>query len=210
MKKESLYTGVIGLILGGLIGYMIGIQTNWKQMREPIQERNSTQESRLPQPRGGTGSPQGHPTITTQADFENLKKAVESAPNNLVLLTELANKLYDAGRHDEAIPYYRRAMALEPNNPDISTDLGTALFYTGKPDEAIAQFNRSLQLDPHHIQSLHNLVIVNLQGKKDVQAASEALKRLISIDPNNPSISTLQTMIAQGSKSDANPRQSLF
>lgn len=178
-------------------------------MRQPAAERGNEKESRLSQP-PGTGLPDGHPVITTQADFENLKRAVEAAPSNQLLLTELANKLYDAARYEEAITYYRRVLASDPNNANLSTDLGTALFYTGKPDEAIAQFNRSLQVDPRHIQSLHNLVIVNLQGKKDVKAASEALQRLINIDPNNPSISTLQTMIAQGNKSSPNPRQSLF
>ena len=123
---------------------------------------------------------------------------------------ELANKLYDAARYEEAIPYYRRVLTLEPHNVNVSTDMGTALFYTGKPDAAIAQFNQSLQIDPHHAQTLHNLVIVNLQGKKDINAAKEALDRLKSIDPNNPSIPSLQSMLSPSGTSQANPRQTLF
>jgi tetratricopeptide (TPR) repeat protein len=154
--------------------------------------------------------PEGHPTISTSADLETLKKAVDGAPNNLTLLMELANKLYDAARYEEAIPYYRRVLTLEPHNVNVSTDLGTALFYAGKPDAAIAQFNQSLQIDPHHAQTLHNLVVVNLQGKKDINAAKEALDRLKRIDPNNPSIPNLQSMLSPSGTSQANPRQTLF
>jgi Tfp pilus assembly protein PilF len=204
LKRETLAAGAICLVLGGLIGYIIGIQTTWKQTREATQ-------TATPAPAvAGTNLPEGHPAITTQADFESLKRAVEAAPNNLTLITELANKLYDASRYEEAVTYYKRSLSLDPGNVNVSTDLGTALFYTGKPDEAIAQFDRSLQIDPRHAQTLHNLVIVNLQGKKDVNAAREALERLRNVDPNNPSISNLQSMILQGSESRPNPRQSLF
>jgi len=154
--------------------------------------------------------PEGHPTITTSSDLETLKRAADAAPNNATLATELANKLYDAARYDEAIPYYRRALTLEPNNVNASTDLGTALFYTGNPDAALAQFNQSLQIDPKHAQTLHNLVIVNLQGKKDLNAAKAALDRLKSVDPNNPSIPNLQSMMAPSRTPQANPRQTLF
>jgi tetratricopeptide (TPR) repeat protein len=80
-------------------------------------------------------------------------------------VTNLANKYYDAGRYEDAIRYYQKALTLDPRNISVLTDLGTAHFYAGRPDEAIGFYNRSLEIDPRHVQSLHNLVIVNLQGK---------------------------------------------
>jgi tetratricopeptide (TPR) repeat protein len=198
------------LLLGGLIGYISGTQIAFKQVKEVAQPVGNQPESSPPSSPTQNAVPEGHPTISTSADLETLKKAVDGAPKNLTLLMELANKFYDAARYEEAIPYYRRVLTLEPHNVNVSTDLGTALFYTGKPDAAIAQFNQSLQIDPHHAQTLHNLVVVNLQGKKDINAAKEALDRLKRIDPNNPSIPNLQSMLSPSGTSQANPRQTLF
>lgn len=210
MKSKTFAVGAVCLLLGGLIGYISGTQIAFRQIKEIARPAGNQPDSSPPASPSQSAVPEGHPTITTSADLETLKKAVDAAPNNLTLVTELANKLYDAARYEEAIPYYRRVLTLEPRNVSVSTDLGTALFYTGQPDAAIAQFNQSLQIDPRHAQTLHNLVIVNLQGKKDVNAAKEALDRLKNVDPNNPSIPNLQSMISPSGTSQANPRQTLF
>jgi len=210
LKRETVAIGAICLLLGGLIGYISGTQITLRQIQEVHPARNQP-GSGPPTPPSQSSLPEGHPTITTSADLETLKKAADAAPNNSTLSLELANKLYDAGRYGEAIPYYKRALMVDPRNVNVSTDLGTALFYTGDPDAAIAQFNRSLEIDPRHAQTLHNLVIVNLQGKKDIPAAKAALERLKSVDPKNPSIPNLQNMMAPSSGTpQANPRQTLF
>jgi tetratricopeptide (TPR) repeat protein len=209
LKKETLAVGVICLLLGGLIGYIAGSQIAFRQINEAVSS-TSQRESAPPSIPSQNSMPVAPPTVTTSADFETLKKAADAAPSNSALLIQLANKLYDGGRYEEAIPYYERVLALEPQNVNVSTDLGTALFYTGKPDAAIAQFNRSLQIDPRHAQTLHNLVVVNLQGKKDIEAAKDALDRLRNADPNNPSIPDLQSMLSPAGTTKPNPRQTLF
>ena len=198
------------MLLGGLIGYISGTQITLRQIQE-VHLAGNQPGSGPATPPSQSSLPEGHPTITTSADLETLKKAADAAPNNSTLSLELANKLYDAGRYGEAIPYYRRALTVDPRNVNVSTDLGTALFYTGNPDAAIAQFNQSLEIDPRHAQTLHNLVIVNLQGKKDIPAAKAALERLKSVDPANASIPNLQNMMAPSPGTpQANPRQTLF
>ncbi len=202
--------GVICLLLGGLVGYIAGVQTTLPQASRSTHTQEVPQTLGMPSEGGGAALPEGHPSIATQEDFDNLKKAVEAAPKNASLMTELANKLYDAARYNEAILYYQRALKLDPENVNVITDFGTALYYSGRPDEALAQYDRSLEIDPRHVQSLHNMVIVNLQGKKDMKAASEALARLKSVDPSNPSIPNLQAMFNQGGQPAANPRQRIF
>ncbi len=206
MNKDVTMAGAVCLLIGGLLGYIVGSQVTLRQLREPSETRGGSQSANVPV----SGLPEGHPGITTQADFDNLKKSVEAAPDNAALAADLANKFYDASRYEEAIVYYERALKLDPRNVNVITDYGTALYYAGKPDEALAQYNRSLQLNPRHAQSLHNLVIVYLQGKKDVAAATEALQRLKSIDPANPSIPNLEGMINQGATPAVNPRQRIF
>ena len=217
MKKANVWIGLLGLVVGGLIGYVVGVQSAWKDRGQQVGEHthessNPTSEASQPQ-----GLPEGHPPITTEADFETLKKAVERAPRNAALVTNLANKYYDSGRYDDAIVYYQRALTLNPKSVSLMTDLGTAHFYAGRPEEAIGLYNRSLEIDSRHVQSLHNLVIVNLQGKKDPAAARVALDRLKSVDPGNPSIAELARMIdgpvpkgGPSQQPSANTRQRIF
>ena len=119
----------------------------------------------------------------------------------------LFRSYYDAGRYEDAIRYYQQALTLDPRNVSLTTDLGTAHFYAGRPDEAIDFYNRSLAIDPRHVQSLHNLVIVNLQGKKDTAAARSALDRLRSVDPGNSSIADLARMIDDPASKTGPPQQ---
>lgn len=215
MKKDNVWIGLFGLLVGGLLGYLIGTQSASQQIGEHTHTHESSNVSTgVSQSRG---LPDGHPPITTEADFEMLRRAVEEAPQNAALATNLANKYYDAGRYEDAIRYYQKALILDPRNISVLTDLGTAHFYAGRPDEAIGLYNRSLEIDSRHVQSLHNLVIVNLQGKRDSAAARAALERLKNVDPGNSSIPDLARMIeepgSRGGRSQQpspNTRQRIF
>jgi cytochrome c-type biogenesis protein CcmH/NrfG len=208
MKKESVWIGLTCLVLGGLIGYLVGAQS----ARNETEGQAGQHTHEFSNPSSGRSQPQelpeGHPPVTTEADFETMKAAVERAPQNAALLTNLANKYYDAGRYEEAIRYYQRALPLDPRNVSIMTDLGTACFYAGRADEAIGFYSRSLAIDPHHVQTLHNLVVVNLQGKKDPAAARAALDRLKSVEPGNTSLADLARMIDAPASRTGPPQQS--
>lgn len=215
MKKDKVWSGLIGLLVGGLIGYLVGVQSAWRKPAQQVEEHTHQSSNPPFEASQRPGLPDGHPPVTTEADFETLKRAVERAPQNAALVTNLANKYYDAGRYEEAVVYYQRALILDPKNVSLMTDLGTAHFYAGRADEAIGFYNRSLEVDPRHIQSLHNLVIVNLQGKQDTTAARAALNRLKSVDPGNPSIANLASMIDEPTaktspQPSANTRQRIF
>jgi tetratricopeptide (TPR) repeat protein len=75
---------------------------------------------------------------------------------------------------------------VQPANANVSTDLGTALFYSGRPDEALAAYEASLKADPSHVQTLFNIGVVRLEGKKDPKGAIDAWERLIAISPSSP------------------------
>jgi Tfp pilus assembly protein PilF len=206
LKNQTLIAGISCLLLGGIFGFFAG-----QQVERSRQQTAKTDAPTVAESPSNMQLPEGHPPIPAPAEVETLKKAVDAAPNNTAMVTELANKLYDSGKFQEAVDYYQRVMVMEPKNINVMTDLGTALFYSGKPNEAIAQFNRSLEINPRHVQALHNLVIVNWQGKKDLKAASAALERLEAIDPSDASIPSLRKMLTPGTApTTANPRKRIF
>jgi tetratricopeptide (TPR) repeat protein len=112
-------------------------------------------------------------------------------------LTHLGNFFQDAGKYEQAIEYYRRALAVRPKVVDTRTDMGICLRELGKPDEAIAEFRHSLEDDPQHWQTWLNLAIVSLYDKRDPAAAATALGRVEALNPTHPGLPALREAIKQ-------------
>jgi len=91
-------------------------------------------------------------------------------------------------------------MAVQPDNLDAQTFMGTALWNLGKKDEAVAAYQKSLEKDPNHMASLYYLTLVDLDQKRDVNAAAEKLARMEKIDPSQPVLKELRTRIEEERK----------
>jgi len=180
-------TGVAGILFGVIVGYIIGAgqASPSGQVAGP-----APQTQAAAQPAAATA-------VVTDSELQPYRDILARDPKNAKAATDLANRLYDAGRYVEAIPYYQQAHAIDPNNVGVSTDLGTALYYAGRPDEALAQLERSLAADPKHAQTLFNMGIVKRDGKKDAKGAVEAWERLLQVDPNYPEAARVRALIAE-------------
>ena len=175
-------TGIAGILFGIIVGYIIGAGQG-QPVITPAAAAPAAQEAQA--------------TVVNEGELQAYKNILASDPKNLQANLTLANKLYDAGRYGEAIPYYEQAAAIDGKNVNISTDLGTALFYVGRVDDAVVQLEKSLAIDPKHGQTLFNLGIVRRDGKKDAKGAVEAWERLLSVAPDYPEADRVRTLIAQ-------------
>ena len=75
------------------------------------------------------------------------------------MLVHLNNKgvaLDDLGRHEEAIEYYDRLLAIDPTEVNALNNKGVALAELGKYQEAIEYFDKALAIDPNDVYSLNN------------------------------------------------------
>lgn len=175
-------TGIAGMLLGVLLGYMLGVPQN---------------EARpLPVAAATTGAAP-HPHLVNEQELQGWRNILATDPKNVRANVELANLLYDAGRYPEAIPYYRQALTLDPKNVSVSTDLATSLYYAGRADEALAQLETSLTIDPRHGQTLFNVGIVRRDGKNDPRGAIVAWEKLLASVPDYPDASKVRSMIAE-------------
>jgi len=170
VSGTALASGVAGALAGVIVGYVIA------------SERPAATVIAAPVAAAQTAAPATTP-IVDDRELQAFKDILARDPNNLRAATELGNRLYDAGRFSEAIPYYQQAFALDPNNVGLSTDLATSRWYVGQADAALAQFERSLAIDPAHPQTLFNLGIVRRDGRQDLEGAIEAWERLRSAQP---------------------------
>lgn len=173
-------TGVAGVMFGIIVGYMLGVS-------QPVGGPNPMAAATQAAPAAAVN----------EQELQQYRNVLASDPKNVRANAELANRLYDAGRYAEAIPYYQQAFTLDPNNVNVSTDLATALYYSGRADDALAQFDRSLALDPRHAQTLYNVGIVKRDAKNDAQGAIAAWERLLSSVPDYPDAAKVRTMVAE-------------
>jgi tetratricopeptide (TPR) repeat protein len=175
-------TGVAGVLFGVIVGYLLGV----------------SQRDAGPGPVAAAAVAAAAPApVVNEQELQAYRNVLATDPKNARANTELANRLYDAGRYAEAIPYYQQAFASDARNVNVSTDLATALFHAGRPDEALAQFEKSLAIDPKHGQTLFNLGIVRRDGKHDPKGAIAAWERLLGAVPDYADAGKVRTMIAE-------------
>ena len=68
-----------------------------------------------------------------------------------------AARLHQAGRLEDAVVQYKRAISLDRGNADAHNNLGVALAQLRRNDEATVEFERALKLDPEHAYAHNNL-----------------------------------------------------
>jgi cytochrome c-type biogenesis protein CcmH/NrfG len=180
-------TGIAGVLLGVIVGYIIGVG----------QAAPGAATSAAASVTPAAPSTPAVSTVVNEAELQAYRDILASDPKNVKAAVELANKLYDAGRYAEAIPYYQQAVALDPKNANANTDLGTALYYAGRPDDALVQLGKSLEVDPKHGQTLYNIGIIKRDAKKDPKGAVEAWERLLRVNPDYPDAARVRTLIAE-------------
>jgi tetratricopeptide (TPR) repeat protein len=102
-----------------------------------------------------------------------LEAAAKFLPDDAEAHSNLGGALRSAGRFDEAVASYRRALAIKPAAAEIHSNLGNALKDLGRLEDAMAAFMRALELKPDLAQA-HNNLGNTLQdlGRFDEAAAS--------------------------------------
>jgi tetratricopeptide (TPR) repeat protein len=91
-------------------------------------------------------------------DAQQLLSAAQARfPNDFWLNYQLAGTLYDAKRRDEALGFYRAALALRPEAVAVHFSLGLALHDKGQLDQAIDHYEHALRLDPKYAHAHNNL-----------------------------------------------------
>ncbi|MGH2358182.1 MAG: tetratricopeptide repeat protein, partial [Candidatus Limnocylindria bacterium] len=96
--------------------------------------------------------------------------------------TNVGTELQAQGKIDEAIAFYRAALARDPNDAVTRSNLGAALAANGQLDEAIAQYRTALDLAPNDADSHYNLANALMAQGKLVDAAGQ-FREALRIEP---------------------------
>ena len=85
-----------------------------------------------------------------------------------------------------AVPAWRKALALDPNDPRAHDNFGVALAETGNLDEAIAEYRKSLELNSGSSHT-HNNLGSALAEKGMLEEAFAEFEKAVELNPDNAS-----------------------
>ena len=78
-------------------------------------------------------------------------------PQDFWLNFALGASLHEADWWDEALGYYRAALAIRPDVSAAHNGVGVALYAKGRHEEAIGYFEQALLIDPESVAAHGNL-----------------------------------------------------
>ena len=107
------------------------------------------------------------------------KDCVSKSPNKARTYNGLGLALLSAGKVDEAVAEFRKALAIKGDYYKAHNNLGLALAEAGKKDEAIVSFKEALTVKPDYYKAHNNLGLALAEaGKTDEAIAyfNQALK----------------------------------
>lgn len=201
MKKETIITAIVFFGAGYLAGYIYQAQRSSNARVEAVSAARSRSEDSEPggalSSRSGSGPaipglPEGHPPVDTAAMIKMFEDQAAENPRDPEPRLRLANLLFDQHEFEGAVEWYQKALELDPKNVSARTDLGTCLYNLGRSRDAVREYRRSLAINPAHEPTLYNLILVNLEGTHDLEAARAAWARLQKLNPNHPGLDRLK------------------
>jgi tetratricopeptide (TPR) repeat protein len=114
-----------------------------------------------------------------------LEQAWKRHPSDFWLNFALADALNSPRRQrwDEAVGYYRAALALRPDSPVVHHNLGGAFYARKDLDAAEAAFRRAVELAPRLAPSVMNLGVIRYD-RNDLDGALTLLREAADLDPS--------------------------
>jgi adenylate cyclase len=111
------------------------------------------------------------------------ERAVALNPGGTSVLLNYARSLTVAGRPEEGIPLFQKAIRLNPFGPhQLYREFGHALRYAGRFEEAVSAYKKAIQLAPDNIYPHIFLAATYIQMHREKEALAEAAE-VLRIDP---------------------------
>lgn len=111
---------------------------------------------------------------------------IDAPATDFYKLFDFAVAFSERKKYDDAVPAWRKALALDPDDPRAHDNLGVALAETGKIDEAIAEYRKSLDLNSGSSHT-HNNLGTALAEKGVLDEAFQHFEKAVELNPDNAS-----------------------
>lgn len=109
---------------------------------------------------------------------------IEAPATEFYRISDRALTFYRAGRFEDAIAEWRKALELDPGDAAAVSNLGAALHGAGRLGEAAREFARALELDPDNVRAHTNIGIALASSGKYDEAARH-FERALELRPGD-------------------------
>jgi tetratricopeptide (TPR) repeat protein len=206
MKKDNLLFGIIGVLAGLIVGFMVANSINQSaavpvaaSAADPAMKSNSN----LPPGHPDIGaSKAGAPGVIPPEAQAAIDKAKQS-PTDFDAQVKAAEAYYQIENFDEAIKFLTAANKLKPDDREVIVHLGNANFDGDHYDEAEKWYNQALAKKPDDIDVRTDLGLTFvLREPPNFDRAIQEFNKSLETDPAH--IQTLQNLtVAYTKKGDA-------
>lgn len=121
------------------------------------------------------------PTPEQKQKVEMLRAQLAKNPDDVGIKKNLADALYDANQHTEAIGYYRDFVKQNPDNADARTDMAYSMYQTGDLEGAVAELKEVVAMAGKHQNAAYNLAMMYVV-KRQLDSVRYWMDRVIAID----------------------------
>jgi serine/threonine protein kinase/Flp pilus assembly protein TadD len=121
-----------------------------------------------------------------KAQVDVLRQAQLQHPGDFWINMQLARTLaeMEPPYRDEAVSFYRAALAVRPTSAFAHYNLAIGLWQLGRTDEAIACYRKAIELDPKFADAHCNLGIVLMELER-MDEAIASFRKAFEIDPKH-------------------------
>lgn len=192
MTRENFLFGIIGVLLGFILGFMLhGV------MSQRDAERAAASTQQRPQ------LPSDHPPIENaggadqQQSMEQVQQTIARArndPKDFDAQIMAARLQYQIQQFDEAIKFLLTANQIRPDNYDVLVMLGEANMDAQHWDAAEKWYKAAQTKNPKDLAVAASLAFVGLQ-RGDVKAAERAIANLEKLSPDSPDLQNFKSKL---------------
>lgn len=117
--------------------------------------------------------------------IENLKASLYETPDNVDLISALADAYFESGKYPDAIKEYEKALKIKPHDVNNLNDAGLAYFYIGDLENGLAYIEKAIKLDPSYKNARLSKGYMLLSVGRPEEAI-EPLEKAKELDPTGP------------------------
>ena len=123
---------------------------------------------------------------TALTAFQAAEKAAGEKESNMHLIYYSIGEAQDlAGKYEEAVASYEKAIALKPTDAGYLNNLGNALARLGRIQEAGVAYEKSAAVDPANAANAWRNFGIVLYNNNKLKEAVEPLTKATQLDPSN-------------------------
>lgn len=185
MNNQKIFYGIIGLLLGFAIGFVLANSIN-RNASEPLANEKTQASSNPDQQIQKTADIKENASGAMQPDVAQTLQRALNSPNDFRAQIQAGDMYRQIQNTDKANEFYRRAVAVHHDSFEDLTTLGNSFFDIKNYEEAENWYALALKKQPEDVNVRTDLGTTFMERKQpDYDRAIQEYRNSLEKDPNH-------------------------